>query len=184
MIEVIVRSSDPRQKLPQINHAASLAGAWSKASQQGQAFEFMKVNGTSGVTQTSGAKSARPAGGGEGFRVPGPAGAQAPAQVSSASGVGGVLGVEALLAMQDIETPTERRRRSVRRAGRLLDELDEIKIALLGGELGTAQLERLGRAIREQRSGTEDPKLETLLDEIETRAAVELAKLEMSRSSA
>jgi hypothetical protein len=95
-----------------------------------------------------------------------------------------VLGVEALLAMQDIETSTERRRRSVRRAGRLLDELDEIKIALLGGELGTAQLERLGRAIREQRSGTEDPKLETLLDEIETRAAVELAKLEMSRSNA
>jgi len=39
-------------------------------------------------------------------------------------------------------------------------------------------LERLARAIREQRSATEDPALEGLLDEIETRAAVELAKLE------
>lgn len=90
----------------------------------------------------------------------------------------GVMGMQSLLALQDIETPTDRRRRSVKRAGRLLDELDEIKIALLGGELGQVQLERLSRTIREQRSATEDPELEGLLDEIETRAAVELAKLE------
>lgn len=138
----------------------------------------MKVTGTGGVSQSSGARPARAAGGGEGFRVVGPQGAPAPAQVSSAGSVGGVMGVEALLALQDVETSTERRRRSLRRAGRLLDELDDIKIALLGGDLGQAQLERLARAIREQRSATEDPTLESLLDEIETRAAVELAKLE------
>lgn len=143
----------------------------------------MKVTGTGGVSQSSGAKPARPAGGGEGFRIVGPQGPAAPAQVSSAAGVGGVMGVEALLALQDVETPTERRRRSVRRAGRLLDELDEIKIALLGGDLGRTQLERLGRAIREQRSATEDPRLESLLDEIETRAAVELAKLETAANA-
>jgi hypothetical protein len=32
--------------------------------------------------------------------------------------------------------------------------------------------------VREQRSLTDDPRLEGVLDEIETRAAVELAKLE------
>jgi hypothetical protein len=138
----------------------------------------MKVTGTGGLSQTGGAKPARGAGGSDGFRVPGPQGASAPSQAATVSGVAGVMGVEALLALQDIETPTERRRRSVRRAGRLLDELDEIKIALLGGDLGQAQLERLARAIRDQRSATEDPQLEVLLDEIETRAAVELAKLE------
>jgi hypothetical protein len=36
----------------------------------------------------------------------------------------------------------------------------------------------LTRAVREQRALTDDPGLEGLLDEIETRAAVELAKLE------
>lgn len=138
----------------------------------------MKVTGTGGVSQSAGAKPARATGGGEGFRLAGPQGPAAPTQVSSSASVGGVMGVEALLALQDVETPTERRRRSVRRAGRLLDELDDIKIALLGGDLGHAQLERLGRAIREQRSATGDPGLEGLLDEIETRAAVELAKLE------
>lgn len=139
----------------------------------------MKVTGTGGVSQTSGAKPAR-AGGGEGFRVAGGPSAPVASQVSSASGVGGVMGVEALLALQDFENPAERRSRSVRRAGRLLDELDGIKIALLGGELSQAQLEGLGRAIREQRAATDDHALEGLLDEIETRAAVELAKLEIS----
>lgn len=143
----------------------------------------MKVTGTGGVSQASGAKPAR-AGGGDGFRIVGAPASAAPAQVSSAGGVGGVMGVEALLALQDVESPTERKRRSVRRAGRLLDELDGLKIALLGGELSHAQLEGLGRAIREQRAATDDPKLEGLLDEIETRAAVELAKLEVASHAA
>ena len=144
----------------------------------------MKVTGTGGVSQTSGAKPARgPAASGGGFRVVGPGAPAAPAQVSSVANVSGVMGVEALLALQDVESATERRRRSVGRAGRLLDELDSLKVALLGGELSQAQLDRLSRAVREQRAATDDPKLESVLDEIETRAAVELAKLEASRAA-
>ncbi|MFZ5718193.1 MAG: flagellar assembly protein FliX [Pseudomonadota bacterium] len=138
----------------------------------------MKVTGTGGLSSTSGAKPARGSGGGEGFRVAGGQAPAAPAQVAATSGVAGVGGVEALLALQQVESPTERRRRSVNRAGRLLDKLDDLKIALLGGELSQTELDGLARAVREQRSETDDPKLEAVLDEIETRAAVELAKLE------
>jgi len=138
----------------------------------------MKVTGTGGLSQASGAKPTRGAGGGGGFSVAGASAPAAPAQVSTVSNVSGVMGVEALIALQDVESPTERRRRSVRRAGKLLDELDGLKIALLGGELSQTQLDALSRAVREQRSATDDPKLEAVLDEIETRAAVELAKLE------
>lgn len=141
----------------------------------------MKVTGTGGLSQTSGAKPARSGGGGEGFRVGASAAPAAPAQVAAASGVASVMGVEALIALQDVGTPTERRRRSVSRAGRLLDSLDDLKVALLGGDLSAAQVEALGRAVREQRMATDDPKLEAVLDEIETRAAVELAKLEAAR---
>ena len=81
----------------------------------------MKVTGTGGLSQASGARPARGAGGGEGFRIAGAPAPQAPTAVSSAAGVGGVMGVEALLALQDVETATERKRRSVNRAGRLLD---------------------------------------------------------------
>ena len=64
------------------------------------------------------------------------------------------------------------------RAGRILDVLDEVKLALLDGGLSADHLERLRRAVREQRDGVDDPELSGLLDEIETRAAVEMAKLE------
>jgi hypothetical protein len=144
----------------------------------------MKVSGTGGLSQTSGAKPARGAATGGGFRVAGPSAPAAPTQVSTVSNVSGVMGVEALLALQDVESPTERRRRSVGRAGRLLDELDDLKVALLGGELTQSQLDRLSRAVREQRAATDDPKLEAVLDEIETRAAVELAKLEAANRAA
>lgn len=143
----------------------------------------MKVTGTGGLSQTSGAKPAARAGGG-GFQLSSVATPAAPAAVSGASGVSSVMGVEALLALQDVESPTERKRRSVRRAGLLLDQLDDIKVALLGGELSQSQLDGLARAVREQRSTTEDPHLEAVLDEIETRAAVELAKLESTRDRA
>ncbi|PZQ62361.1 MAG: flagellar assembly protein FliX [Phenylobacterium zucineum] len=145
----------------------------------------MKVSGTGGLSQSSGARPAKGGGGGgDGFRIAGPSAPAAAAQVASAGGVSGVMGVEALLALQDVGTPTERKRRSVKRAGQLLDSLDELKVALLGGELSTTQMERLARTIREQREATDDPKLEAVLDEIETRAAVELAKLEASRKRA
>jgi len=140
----------------------------------------MKVTGPGGIGSSSGARPARGAGG-DGFRIvaPGPAGGAS--QTASVSATQGVMGVEALLALQDVESATERKRRSVNRAGRLLDELDGLKIALLGGDLDPAQLDRLARAVREQRASTDDPRLESVLDEIETRAAVELAKLETAQ---
>jgi hypothetical protein len=143
----------------------------------------MKVGGSGGVSQSGQARPSRPAGG-EGFRIASPQGASGAGPATSVSSLGNVMGVDALIALQDVGSPLERRRRSVSRAGRLLDALDGIKISLLGGDLSTHDLDRLSRAIREQRAATEDPKLEGLLDEIETRAAVELAKLESANRAA
>ena len=50
--------------------------------------------------------------------------------------------------------------------------------------LNGADLDRLRRAVREERAGTDDPKLEQVLEEIELRAAVEVAKLEFSGRAA
>ncbi len=143
----------------------------------------MKVIGTGGVGQAGGSARARPAGG-AGFRLPGVGESAGPAQVAGTAGVAGVFGVEALLAMQDVGGPLERRRKAVRRASRLLDVLDGVKIALLDGALGAADLDRLARALREERGSTDDPALEAVLDEIELRAAVEMAKLDQARRAA
>ncbi len=144
----------------------------------------MKVSGTSGVSPTTGAGKAGSRQGGEGFRLAGPASAAGPEKPAALGGVSALMGVDALLALQDVGGPLERRRRSVRRAGRILDVLDEVKVALLDGELSAGQLDRLGRAIREERQATDDPALEAVLDEIEVRAEVELAKLESARRAA
>jgi len=140
----------------------------------------MKVTGPSGIGSSTGPRPARGPGG-EGFRVAMPEPSAAPTQTSS---VGGVMGVEALLALQDVGGPLERRRRAVGRAGRILDVLDEIKAGLLGGELSADELDRLRRAIRDERSHTDDPNLEAVLDEVELRAAVEVAKLEQAARAA
>lgn len=97
----------------------------------------------------------------------------------------GVTSLDALLALQELDGPLERRRRSVRRAGRILDELDGVKLALLGDdERAPEALARLTRAVADQRSETDDAGLEQVLNEIELRAAVELAKREPRRGAA
>lgn len=143
----------------------------------------MKVNGTSGVGAAGGPRPARPAGG-DGFRLGGSASAPGPAQAAPSAGVAGVASVGALLALQDVGGPLERRRRAVRRADRILGVLEELKLGLLSGALHGGDLDRLRRAVREERDATEDAKLEGVLDEIETRAAVELAKLELAGRAA
>lgn len=141
----------------------------------------MKVTGPTGSAPTSGARTARVAGG---FAIPQAAGA-APANAPAASaGASSVSDVSALMALQGVENPTERRRRAVRRGHGLLDRLDELKIALLSGEAGEGALERLARSLREERPLDSDSTLTGLLEQIDLRAAVELAKAETRRTAA
>jgi len=101
----------------------------------------------------------------------------APAQ-SSVSG-GGALGpVDALLSLQEVAGESNRRAAGRQRGEDLLDRLDELRLALLDGRLPRATIERLAAMVDAERIKTDDPKLAEVLDEIELRAAVELAKLE------
>ena len=92
----------------------------------------------------------------------------------------GVFGMDAILAMQGEEDPmTGRRRRQVHRANGLLDELDKIKIALLEGQMDTNLLLMLKARLDEKREEVDDEALGAMLNEVETRALVELAKRKM-----
>jgi len=145
----------------------------------------MKVSGSSGVGSLGSAKGAgRPATGQGGFALPSVNAASAASDVARSAGVGGVSSIGALIALQDVGGPLERRRRAMSRAGRILDVLDEVKLALIDGEVSGRDLDRLMRAVREERMATDDGPLEGVLNEIETRAAVELAKLEQAKVAA
>lgn len=57
--------------------------------------------------------------------------------------------------------------------------LDQVRDGLLAGGIPRVTLNRLANAVTKRRENFTDPKLQTVLDEIELRAHVELAKLEM-----
>ena len=140
----------------------------------------MKVGGASGAAATSGAsRSAKPSG--EGFAPAASGGARETAAAAGATSVGAVTSLDALLALQETPGPLERRKRAMKRAGGLLDVLDQVKLSLLEGADPGHALRQLSMAVRESRDETGDVGLEDVLDHIETRAAVELAKDEMAR---
>jgi hypothetical protein len=142
----------------------------------------MKVNATNRVGASSGAKGPQRTGGT--FTLGPMGGAQETAPTAPAAGVTGVSSIDALLALQAVGDYSEKKRRAVGRASKILDVLDEVKVALIDGSVSPQALERLVTAVRDQRDGTDDPKLESVLDEIEIRAAVELAKLGHSHTGA
>jgi hypothetical protein len=143
----------------------------------------MKVNGPNGIGSAAAPRGAERAAAG-GFSLPDASGVSDAAPASHMGATLGVGSIDVLLALQEVGGPLERRRKAVRRAGVILDVLDEVKLALLDGGVPPAALDRLMIAVRLERGGADDPRLQGLLDEIETRAAVELAKIEMSSAAA
>lgn len=141
----------------------------------------MKVTGTTPTGPATSRPSARSAGG---FAVSQSGGASPAAAATAAGGVGGIADVSALMALQGVEDVTERRRRAVRRGSGLLDRLDELKMALLSDQDGEGALNGLRRTLAESRPHDDHAPLNALLDQIDLRAAVELAKAQVRRSAA
>jgi cell division protein ZapA (FtsZ GTPase activity inhibitor) len=140
----------------------------------------MKVTGSGPTNALGGVRSAgRPAAAGFDPALEETEETTAPAATTRAAALGAINSLDALLALQETLSPTERRRRAVRRAGKILDALDSLKLSLLSGEPTESDLQSLQTAVKEARAETEDPGLEALLEQVETRAAVELAKRDM-----
>jgi len=102
---------------------------------------------------------------------------------TGAGGVGrssDVGAVSALLAVQEIGDFGEERRRAFQRGEDILERLDELRHGLLIGAFPKERLNRLLETVRRQHERFRDPKLREVLQEIELRAMVELAKLGQS----
>ena len=84
----------------------------------------------------------------------------------------------AVLAAQEHADDDRSRRRALRRGGRLLDRLDELRLSLLEGQPTTALRRDLETVLREAGETSGAGGLAGVVREIELRAAVELAKLE------
>lgn len=133
---------------------------------------MIRIDQRAPVSNAGPAGSARRAGGAA-FTLP----AKESATATRSAGVSASGPLDTLLAVQAYEEPAERKKRQARRGHDLLDGLDRLKAALLGGSVKVSELERLKDMLALRRETTDDPRLDDVLAHIELRAAVELAKL-------
>lgn len=103
---------------------------------------------------------------------------------ASAASAGGLSGTSASAAVSTIlalqaaagEEGDAAKERAKSRANELLRQLDLLRLDLLTGAIPKAHLITLAQTIKTSREGVFDPRLNEILDEIDLRAQVELAK--------
>lgn len=94
------------------------------------------------------------------------------------AGPGPIAALDSILMLQGMEDSTQGRSRGLQHGEQLLDLLDAVRDGLLTGSIPRATLNKLAHTVTRRQDGFADPKLQAVLDEIELRAHVELAKLE------
>ena len=99
---------------------------------------------------------------------------------SPSSSVSGVMPLDSLLALQEVGDEPSNRKRQIQHGFNIVEHLDQIRIGLLEGKISESVLNNLDDLINSWREADTDNQLKELIDEIELRAAVELAKLEHS----
>ncbi|MBK9585390.1 MAG: flagellar assembly protein FliX [Alphaproteobacteria bacterium] len=103
-------------------------------------------------------------------------------EASSVSTARAITNVDSLLAVQAAEDPTERaaRRRMQDRSDKIIDGLEKIRLAMLNGTLTVGHMIDIADIVASHREKIQDPKLTDIMDEIDLRAQVELAKMRVA----
>lgn len=99
------------------------------------------------------------------------------------SGPNAIAAVDSILMLQGIDDSTSGRSKGLVRSEELLDMLDQVRDGLLAGGVPRATLNRLAATLGKRQENFVDPRLQGVLDEIELRARVELAKLEKAEEA-
>lgn len=96
----------------------------------------------------------------------------------SSSFLSSITQANPLLSLQETGiSEQEKKEHNKKRAEDMISYLEETRLSLLMGKISQAKLEEINRIIENKRELTFDLKLNAILDEIELRTAVELAKI-------
>lgn len=90
--------------------------------------------------------------------------------------------VDSLLALQGADDPAAKssRKRMKQRAGVILGELEKLRVAMLTGGVTVGHMIDIADVIASHREKITDPGLTDIMDEIDLRAQVEMAKMRMA----
>jgi hypothetical protein len=104
--------------------------------------------------------------------------AEGTSAAGGASGVGPAAALESLLSLQEADDSTseEACARAKKRANDVLDQLEHIRMGLLLGGISGRALSDLSQLISARKDEVDDPDLREIMEEIDLRAQVELAK--------
>ncbi len=93
-----------------------------------------------------------------------------------------IASIDSLLSIQSVEDPTARaaKKRVRQRGFDVLGELDKIRMAMLNGSLTIGHMIDIADVVASHREKVTDPKLTAIMDEIDLRAQVELAKMRVA----
>ncbi|NQV44302.1 MAG: flagellar assembly protein FliX, partial [Rhodospirillales bacterium] len=81
--------------------------------------------------------------------------------------------------VQEVPDSTEERSRGLLMAygDELLERMEDLRLGLLAGSIPKDELAEMAHRMREKKHQVNDPRLMEIIDEIELRAEVEIAKL-------
>ncbi len=108
------------------------------------------------------------------------AGAGDDASVGALSDVAAPSAVGGMLSLQEVAEEEGRRKKLVSQGHSMLDTLDELRHRLIEGRIPGHMLADLGQEILAKKQTVTDPALVDIIEDIEIRLAVELAKLELA----
>lgn len=93
-----------------------------------------------------------------------------------------ITAADSLLAVQAGGDPGEKsaRQRMAHRADRILNQLERIRMSMLTGTLTVGDMIDIADMVARHREKVNDPELTAILDEIDLRAQIELAKMRVS----
>lgn len=137
----------------------------------------MEIKSSGRVESGAVRKFQRPGSASSGFTVSDP---PEPVRAATVAAPGPITALDSILALQSVDDSTSGPSKGVAHGEQLLDLLDTVRDGLLSGSIPRMTLNRLATAVSRRQENFADPKLQGVLDEIELRAKVELAKLEQA----
>jgi hypothetical protein len=102
------------------------------------------------------------------------------AHTGGTSDIAATSALNNLLALQEISEQDVQRRKLLQQGKNMLDVLEQLRRQILSGTMPASMLQDLGRQLSLQKQEVMDPALIEIIEDIELRTAVELAKLEMA----